>query len=200
MAEKDVESGKPTQIPHFKQVTSQHGITPEVEAWNYQGSGTQDDPYVVQWIDNDPRNPMLYSEVKKWSLTMLVAMATLAVAFVSSAYSGGANEVITEFGCSREVFTLGISLFVLGFAIGPLLVRQTPRKRNRIAALTLRFAVGAHERALWPSVPIHRNVRWTHCFQRRRGWSAEHLVFDHHAILRRRYRFFSVDQRRWCDC
>lgn len=64
---------------------------------------------------------MLYSPLKKWSLTMLVAMATLAVAFVSSAYSGGANEVIREFGCSQEVYTLGISLFVLGFAIGPLL-------------------------------------------------------------------------------
>lgn len=121
MAEKDVESGKPTQIPHLSQVFNQTGITPEVENWHYQGQGTEDDPYVVQWIDNDPRNPMLYSEVKKWSLTMLVALATLAVAFVSSAYSGGANEVIMEFGCSREVFTLGISLFVLGFAIGPLL-------------------------------------------------------------------------------
>lgn len=51
----------------------------------------------------------------------VVAIATLAVAFVSSAYSGGSREVIAEFGCSQEVYTLGISLFVLGFAIGPLL-------------------------------------------------------------------------------
>ncbi|KAK3109417.1 hypothetical protein LTR53_017355 [Teratosphaeriaceae sp. CCFEE 6253] len=51
----------------------------------------------------------------------MVAIATLAVAFVSSAYSGGAEEVIMEFGCSQELFTLGISFFVLGFAIGPLL-------------------------------------------------------------------------------
>jgi hypothetical protein len=64
---------------------------------------------------------MLYSESNKWSITLLVALATLAVAFVSSAYSGGADQVIAEFGCSREVFTLGISLFVLGFAVGPLL-------------------------------------------------------------------------------
>ena len=64
---------------------------------------------------------MLYSEVKKWSITALVAIATLAVAFVSSAYSGGARQIIVEFGCSQEIFTLGISLFVLGFAIGPLI-------------------------------------------------------------------------------
>ena len=52
---------------------------------------------------------------------MLVAVATLAVAFVSSAYSGGADSVIKEFQTSQEIFTLGLSLFVLGFAIGPLL-------------------------------------------------------------------------------
>lgn len=123
MAEKskDVESGKPTTIPHMKQVFDQAGITPEVEAWDYEGSGTEDDPYIVGWIDHDPRNPMLYSKMKKWSLTMLVAIATLAVAFVSSAYSGGADQVIEEFGCSEEIFVLGISFFVIGFAVGPLL-------------------------------------------------------------------------------
>ncbi|KAK5132922.1 MFS siderochrome iron transporter 1 [Meristemomyces frigidus] len=124
MAEKDLESGKATRIPHMRQVLDLvigQAITPEVENWKYEGSGTEDDPYIVAWIDSDPRNPMLYSKVKKWSLTMLVAIATLAVAFVSSAYSGGADQVIQEFGCSREIYTLGISFFVLGFAVGPLL-------------------------------------------------------------------------------
>ena len=64
---------------------------------------------------------MNYSELKKWSITAVVAIATLAVAFVSSAYSGGARQIIGEFGCSQEIFTLGVSLFVLGFAIGPLI-------------------------------------------------------------------------------
>ncbi|KAI7395288.1 synaptic vesicle transporter [Hortaea werneckii] len=121
MAEKDVESGRPKQIPHLRQVIDQAGVTLEIENHHYEGSGTEDDPYVVSWIENDPRNPMLYSKVKKWSLTMLVAVATLAVAFVSSAYSGGADQIIREFRCSQEVYTLGISFFVLGFAIGPLL-------------------------------------------------------------------------------
>lgn len=121
MAEKDIEGNKPTKISHVRQVFDQAGVTPEVEDWNYDGAGTEDDPYVVTWIDHDPRNPMLYSETMKWSITLLVALATLAVAFVSSAYSGGSKEVIAEFGCSQEVYTLGISLFVLGFAVGPLL-------------------------------------------------------------------------------
>lgn len=122
MAESDVEAGnKPQRIPHFKQVFDRTGITPEVENWHYDGAGTDQDPYVVEWIDNDPRNPMLYSAFTKWCLTLVVAMATLAVAFVSSAYSGGAREIITEFRTPQEVYTLGLSVFVLGFAIGPLL-------------------------------------------------------------------------------
>jgi len=118
----DVESGRgPSSVPHWKLVWDQGLITPEVVRWEYDGSGTEEDPYVVDWIDNDPRNPMLFSEVKKWSITILVAIATLAVAFVSSAYTGGVDQIIMQFGASTEVVTLGVSLFVLGFAIGPLL-------------------------------------------------------------------------------
>lgn len=73
---------------------------------------------MVDFIENDPQNPMLFTKLKKWSITILVAIATLAVAFVSSAYSGGVRQIMEEFGSSQEVITLGVSLFVLGFAIG----------------------------------------------------------------------------------
>jgi hypothetical protein len=42
---KDVEAnGKRTTIPHVRQVFDQAGITPEVEKWHYEGSGTEEDP------------------------------------------------------------------------------------------------------------------------------------------------------------
>jgi len=117
----DVESGKPARIGHFKMVLDQGAVTPAIINHEYPGSGTEEDPYRVNWIDNDPRNPMNFSQPKKWFLTFLVAIATLAVAFVSSAFSGGVRQIIEEFHVSQEVITLGISLFVLGFAIGPLM-------------------------------------------------------------------------------
>ncbi|QIW99200.1 hypothetical protein AMS68_004718 [Peltaster fructicola] len=121
-SEKGADAQPPrTRIPYWRQVADKAGITPEVEAWEYDGSGTEKDPYVVTWIDNDPRNPMTYSPATKWSITLLVGFATLAVAFVSSAFSGGVESIIAEFQCSEEVVTLGLSLFVLGFAVGPLL-------------------------------------------------------------------------------
>src|SRR5215471_2790355 len=117
----DGESPKPKAIPHWRQVVDQGAVTPEIVSYPYPGSGTDDDPFVVQWIPNDPRNPMLFSAMKKWSITFIVSIATLAVALISSAYTGGAKQIMREFSVGNEVVTLGVSLFVLGFAVGPLL-------------------------------------------------------------------------------
>jgi multidrug resistance protein len=110
----------PTKVPHHRLVFDQACVTDEVLNHPYRGDGSEKNPYVVEWIPNDPRNPMNWSQVKKWSITMAQAIATLAVAFVSTAYTGAIEEIIVEFGCSTEVATLGVSLFVLGFALGPL--------------------------------------------------------------------------------
>lgn len=75
--EKDVESHRPARISHIKRVLDQSVVTDDIVNAHYVGSGTEDDPYVVVWLDDDPVNPMNYSTVKKWLITMLVAVATL---------------------------------------------------------------------------------------------------------------------------
>ncbi|KFY93871.1 hypothetical protein V500_03499 [Pseudogymnoascus sp. VKM F-4518 (FW-2643)] len=112
----------PRQAPasHWSLVIDQTHITPEVMNHPYRGSGTVEDPYVVEWIPNDRRNPMDWPQWKKWVITMTMAFVTLAVSLVSSAYTGGVKQIAAEFNVSSEVITLGVSLFVLGFAIGPL--------------------------------------------------------------------------------
>lgn len=119
--EKDTESGRPGHISHFQRVLHQGVLNDAIINHDYKGAGTDADPYVVTWLENDPVNPMNYSTTMKWCITMLVAIATLAVAFVSSAYSGGIVEILEEFHVAQIIGTLGISLFVLGFAIGPLM-------------------------------------------------------------------------------
>ena len=106
---------------HWRLVTSQAHLTERTLIHQYAGSGTVEDPYVVEWIPNDPRNPMLFSTSRKWLITLSVSITTLAIAFASTAYSGSIPQVIEQFHVSDEVATLGVSLFVLGFAIGPLL-------------------------------------------------------------------------------
>jgi multidrug resistance protein len=120
----DVESQKvtaPEKVSHWRLVRDHSLITQAVLNYPYRGSGTERDPYLVEFIPHDPRNPMTFPHWKKWGITIIMAIATLAVAFVSTAYSGGVKDILIEFKASQEVITLGISLFVLGFAIGPLL-------------------------------------------------------------------------------
>lgn len=120
-----IESPATTKVPYWRVVTDQgvftltdQGVvTQEVIDYQYPGAGTDDKPYSVTWISNDPRNPMLFGQFKKWAITMTVAIATLAVALVSSAYTGGIEQIEEEFGVGIGVATLGVSLFVLGVAI-----------------------------------------------------------------------------------
>jgi len=109
------------KVSHFQIVRSHSLVTPAVLHHHYKGSGTEEDPYLAEFIPNDPRNPMLFPLWKKWTITMMVSFAALGVGFVSSAYTGSVAQIIAEFQCSTEVATLGLSVFVLGFAIGPLL-------------------------------------------------------------------------------
>ena len=112
-----IESSLPTKISFFRLVFDQGVVTQQIMDHPYPGSGTEDDPYAVTWIPDDPRNPMNFSELRKWTLTGLVAIATLAVALVSSAYTGGVQQIEMQFNIGSEVATLGVSLFVLGFAV-----------------------------------------------------------------------------------
>jgi len=128
--EKDVESGSPTRLGWYQTMFNQGAVTPEVTNHTYKGAGTEEDPYIVTWIANDPRNPMEWPTWYKWFITQLVAIATLAVAFVSSAYTGGLDKVIVQFGVSQEVVTLGVSLFVVGFALGYVFHVQSTTPRS----------------------------------------------------------------------
>lgn len=117
--ERDVESQRFRHLPsHFQSLLDRGGVTPEVLNWRYQGKGTADEPFVVDFLEDDPKNPMTFPQSKKWTITILQAFAVLAVAFVSTAFSGGITEVIKEFQVKQIIAILGISLFVTGFAVG----------------------------------------------------------------------------------
>jgi hypothetical protein len=91
MADQDVESrgGQLQRIPHWKMVSDQGVLTKDIIAHKYRGSGTDEDPYVVTWLDHDPRNPFNWKKIQKWTYSLSMAFATLGVSFCSSAFSGG---------------------------------------------------------------------------------------------------------------
>ncbi|RAL08498.1 MFS transporter [Aspergillus homomorphus CBS 101889] len=123
-----------TRIPHWRMLVDQGAINEEILAFEYPGSGTETDPFVVSWIPNDCRNPLLFSTARKISITLIVAFSTLTVSLTSSTYSGSITQIVDDLHVSTEVATIGLALFVLGFAVGPIVWapvsevfgRQTP--------------------------------------------------------------------------
>lgn len=113
-------STRRSSIPYLRLLLDQGYLTPSMIRHRYPGAGTEANPYLVEWIDNDPRNPMLFGDARKWVWTLLESLATFAVALTTSAYSAAAVQLIDEFQVGREIFEVGFSVFVLGFALGPL--------------------------------------------------------------------------------
>lgn len=114
-------TSRPTKIPYIQLLFNLAYINDHIASHGYKGSGTDEDPYLVEWLDDDPRNPMRFPDGVKWCWTMLVAITTLSTAIATSAYSAPANEVMRDLLIGQEVFELGLSMFVLGLALGPLL-------------------------------------------------------------------------------
>jgi hypothetical protein len=79
---------RPSRIPFHRLVLDQKRITRAVLNASYEGRGTESDPYVVTWIDDDPGNPMGFVKWHKWVICMLQAVVTFIVALNSSAFSG----------------------------------------------------------------------------------------------------------------
>lgn len=104
----------------------------------YIGSGTPEDPYVVDWDLDDPEDPYNWPNLQRWIITAQVfistfvpffffipltllyklALSTWTVSFGSSSYSGSIQATMRDLNISYDVAILGISLYVLGFALG----------------------------------------------------------------------------------
>lgn len=80
------------------------------------------DALVVDWWGaNDPENPQNWSTPKKFFVTFEICLLTFSVYIGSAIYSAGIMDVTKVFGVSRVAATLGLTLFVLGYAVGPML-------------------------------------------------------------------------------
>ncbi|UKZ76624.1 hypothetical protein TrVFT333_004331 [Trichoderma virens FT-333] len=82
------------------------------------------DPYEVGWDDgdNDPLCPRSFNKARKWLIVLICACGSLTVTCASSIYTSTYVQMEAEFHNVREVSDLGLSTFVLGIAVGPMLL------------------------------------------------------------------------------
>lgn len=104
---------------HWQSLISHGFINEEVRSWHYEGSGTDVDPYAVTWINNDPRDPKGFRASAKWFYTAVSALTLFIVTLTSSGYTGGIPSMMEQLDISEELAIAGVSLYVVGFAVGP---------------------------------------------------------------------------------
>ncbi|KAJ5801905.1 Major facilitator superfamily domain general substrate transporter [Penicillium pulvis] len=170
---------QPSRPSYIKLVLDQTLITCQVRDYDYPGSGTTEDPYMVDWLPNDPKNGFNLPAAVKWTIVLICAFSTLACSFSSTVFAGAIIQIEDFFHVREEIAILSVCLYVLGFALGPLLWgplselygRQsiylitmgasvlfegaaTASKPDRVAALiVLRFLVGSFSSAAISNSP-----------------------------------------------
>lgn len=80
------------------------------------------DPNQVIWSENDPENPQNWSRGRKRMLLVVASSCAFCVTCTSSIISNAYQGIQDEFHIGRVVAILGLSLFVIGLGIGPMLL------------------------------------------------------------------------------
>lgn len=80
------------------------------------------DQTVVDWDgEQDPENPQNWSLRKKFFVTFQICLLTTGVYIGSAIYTPGIEQIIQIYGVSQVAATLGLSLFVAGYGLGPMI-------------------------------------------------------------------------------
>lgn len=104
---------------------------------------THQDYKLVTFAEGDPANPKNWSKAYKWWCTMVVAITCFVVAFASSVITADIEGVAKEFHVSEEAALVSITVFVVGFGVGPMIFAPLSEVFGRqvIYASTLLVAV-----------------------------------------------------------
>ncbi|KAK0239352.1 major facilitator superfamily domain-containing protein [Armillaria nabsnona] len=79
------------------------------------------DPYVVGWYgDDDQENPRNWSSAKRAFVAFCISFLTFSVYIGSAIYTPSIPGLMTYFNVSQTTSTLGLTLYVLAYGIGPM--------------------------------------------------------------------------------
>lgn len=101
---------------YTRETTTGHILTATIS----RVTNTLETHKLVTFTVDDPENPKNWSKAFKWYCTMLIAMVCFVVAFASAVVTADIRGVMTDLNTSEEVALLSITLFVVGFGIGPM--------------------------------------------------------------------------------
>ncbi|CAM1511189.1 Fc.00g087020.m01.CDS01 [Cosmosporella sp. VM-42] len=103
---------------------------------------TKDGAILVDWYySDDSENPHNWTNKKRNGIALLICLYTFVVYTSSAIYTSSTEGVMQKFGVSQIKATLGLSLYVLGYGVGPLIfspLSEIPRiGRNPVYIVTM---------------------------------------------------------------
>ncbi|KAF2751627.1 MFS general substrate transporter [Sporormia fimetaria CBS 119925] len=119
--EEDIEKGNP--LSSTSSIHNSEDTTPN-----------DDDPNIVTWDSpTDPQNPMNWSEKKKWGTVTVVSCITFLTPLASSSFAPGVPQVMETFNSTDQMLEgFMVSVYVLGFAFGPLIIAPLSEMYGRL--------------------------------------------------------------------
>ncbi|KAI9666081.1 MAG: hypothetical protein M1821_004016 [Bathelium mastoideum] len=124
----DLESGKDTAetVPNAVEDRSDDVVDDErdqTQTTSTPPNANRDKRFEVKFEgDDDPLNPKSKSKIQKWIITLIVSSCSFCVTCASTLYTSTYDQLEYRFGTTREIATLGLTTFVLGLAVGPMLL------------------------------------------------------------------------------
>ncbi|KAL3452704.1 major facilitator superfamily domain-containing protein [Aspergillus insuetus] len=106
-------------------MTEERGIEPkQPEAQKLESSSDIHSDLIVFWDGpDDPANPMNWTMRRKWGIIAMISFVTFLTPLASSMFAPGVPEVMQDFNTTSTLLaTFVVSVYILGFAFGPLIV------------------------------------------------------------------------------
>ncbi|KAI0091571.1 MFS general substrate transporter [Irpex rosettiformis] len=91
----------------------------------------EDGPKYIDFVKDDPRDPLNFSIKRKWTITMCAIFSTGLCAANASTYNLGFPSMIKDLNCTQFQATIGLSTYALGFAITPLITTSFSEEFGR---------------------------------------------------------------------
>ncbi|KAH7311276.1 major facilitator superfamily domain-containing protein [Stachybotrys elegans] len=96
-----------------------------------------DDNALIVWWDSgdDPRNPYNWPAWRKWTNCGLISVMTFLSPLASSMFAPGVSQALDEFGTTGSravVSSLVVSVYVMGFAAGPMALAPLSEMYGRV--------------------------------------------------------------------
>ena len=101
-----------------------------------------DPSFEVDFDPDDPRDPRNWTVWKKAIAIFTISFGTLVVVMYSTSYTSGMTAMMDEFGIKSEpIATLGVTAYLLGLAVGSLLLAPIAETYGRKPVYTICMAV-----------------------------------------------------------